>query len=384
LETGRLPAAEVVADAAHGPLSVEDRYIVVLHENSAAAAGGSRSVASDIAADEPGVVPTHVYDYVFDGFAAVIPDDKLAEVRNDPRVAEVVPDSIVHADVQTLPTGIDRINADTNGVAKIDGIDERVNVDVAILDTAGDDAHPDLNIWAVANCTDSLVDSDDDGHGTAVGGIIGALDNNIGVVGVAPGARLWNIRVMAQGSGRTSWTICGMDLVTRYAVDQGNGLGDIEVANLSLSGSGTDSTCADTYHAAFCRAVAAGVTVVVSAGNQRSNAATRTPAAYDEVITVSALADSDGKRGGLGPRTPTWGDLDDSFAQFSNFGADVDIAAPGEDTLSTALNGGYEAFHGTSAAAPFVAGAAAIYKAYYPNATPAEVKSAMRASRDAR
>jgi len=102
----------------------------------------------------------------------------------------VVPDGIVRSYAQTLPTGVDRIGADQNATANIDGVDERVDVDVAVLDTAGNDTHPDLNVHHWTNCTDSLVNSDDDGHGTHVGGTIGALDNDIGVVGVAAGAHV--------------------------------------------------------------------------------------------------------------------------------------------------------------------------------------------------
>ena len=93
------------------------------------------------------------------------------------------------------------------------------------------------------------------------------------MVGVAPGARLWNVRVLKNGgSGYDSWIICGLDFVTKHATDQSDGLGDIEVANLSLGGAGSDSDCqtdlTDKFHQAFCRAVAAGVTVVVAAGQR--------------------------------------------------------------------------------------------------------------------
>jgi subtilisin family serine protease len=299
---------------------------------------------------------------------------------------------------QTVTTGIIRIGADHDSTARIDGIDERVDVDVAVLDTAGDDFHPDLNIHAWANCTDNqLVDHDVDGHGTHVGGTIGALDNDFGVVGVAPGARLWNIKVMRPDANGNSfysgaWVICALDLVTRYATDQGDGLGDIEVANASLGGNGADSNCLtnfnDLFHQAFCRTVAAGVPVVVAAMNNAVNAANGTPATYEEVITVSALADSDGLPGGLGPMTPRG--PDESLASFSNFGADVDIAAPGVSVLSTVPTGcnnlchpsGFGLADGTSMAAPHVAGAAALYLANNPGASPAQVKAVLLNDRE--
>jgi subtilisin family serine protease len=103
------------------------------------------------------------------------------------------------------------------------------------------------------------------------------------------------------------------------------------------------------------------------------------PATYEEVITVSALADSNGASGGGGPGTIAG--PDDSLAGFSNWGSDVDIAAPGVTILST-LPGGYGTSSGTSMAAPHVAGAAALYLATHANATPAQVKSALLAARE--
>jgi subtilisin family serine protease len=165
------------------------------------------------------------------------------------------------------------------------------------------------------------------------------------------------------------------------------------VANVSLGKSRTDSDCAtdlnDLFHQAFCRVVAAGVTVAVAAGNDSHDAALEVPAAYDEVITVSALADSDGQPGGTGPDTTSG--PDDILAPFSNFGADVDLAAPGVDILSTVPTGwcdlcrssGYRFLSGTSMATPHVAGAAALYLATHPGATPAQVKAALLAAREA-
>jgi hypothetical protein len=133
-------------------------------------------------------------------------------------------------------------------------------------------------------------------------------------------------------------------------------------------------------HAAICRVVAGGITVVAAAANDSASAAKRVPASYNEVITVSALADTDGKAGGLGGnRCYDWGtyDKDDTFANFSNYGADVDLIAPGKCIWST-IPGGYSYSSGTSMATPAVTGAVALYKASRPKATPAEVREALR------
>jgi PKD repeat protein len=183
-----------------------------------------------------------------------------------------------------------------------------------------------------------------------VAGTVGALDNGIGVVGVAPGARLWAVKVLNQnGSGYTSGIIAGID----WAVDHG----DIEVINMSLGGSGVSAA----YKDAIDTAVANGVVVVVAAGNSDADANNYSPAYVPNAITVSALADFDGASGGFGSPTCR-SDQDDTLANFSNWGTAIDIAAPGVCIRSTypLEQGGYGTISGTSMAAPHVAGAAAL------------------------
>ncbi|RIL10567.1 MAG: hypothetical protein DCC75_04070, partial [Proteobacteria bacterium] len=127
------------------------------------------------------------------------------------------------------------------------------------------------------------------------------------------------------------------------------------------SGEGKQGHCNDGgLHQAICAVVNAGVSVVVAAGNQSTNADNRVPASFPEVITVSGITDSDGQPGGLGPK-PCFGDRDDVFLNFSNFGASVDIAAPGGCIVSYNPAGGLETASGTSEASPHVAGAAAFF-----------------------
>jgi subtilisin len=336
------------ADAGNGPGDiVPGRYIVVL-ENGASPRDIARSY---------GLAPAHVYRHALNGFAATIPSGRLVAIQSDPRVAYVTADRVDRVLDQTTPTGIQRIFADDNPQITIDGSDDlRVDVDIAIIDT-GISPHEDLNV--VANV--SFVGGgtrDGYGHGTHVAGTAAAIDNGTGVVGVAPGARLWNVKVCNNGGiCFRSDIVAGLEYVTENA-DQ------IEVANISLGGGGSDDgNCGlsnnDPEHTAVCSAVAAGVVIAVAAGNEESDASGLVPAAYDEVITVSALADFDGEPGALASPTCR-SDEDDTLANFSNFGADVDIAAPGVCILSTWKDGGTHVGSGTSMATPHVAGAAAL------------------------
>jgi subtilisin len=276
---------------------------------------------------------------------------------------------------QTLPTGINRIDGELSSTVSGNGSGS-VSVDVAVIDTGIDLDHPDLNVVGGRNCSTGRSFDDGNGHGSHVAGTIAAKDDTQGVVGVVPGARLYAVRVLNNaGSGSWSSVICGVDWVTANA-------STIEVANMSLGGTGSDPSATgcntgDALHDAICKSVAAGVTYAVAAGNESDDARNHVPAAYDEVITVSALADFDGQPGGLGSPTCR-SDVDDTFANFSNFGADIDLIAPGVCILSTWKGGGYNTISGTSMASPHVAGAAALYKASNPGASPAQVKAALQ------
>ena len=114
------------------------------------------------------------------------------------------------------------------------------------------------------------------------------------------------------------------------------------------------------------------MTYAVAAGNDGKDAVGTSPANHPDVITVSAIADSDGKCGGVGT-TGSFG-KDDYFASFSNYGSKIDIAAPGVNIYSTFKGSSYATESGTSMATPHVTGAAALYKSTHSNASPAEVK----------
>jgi subtilisin len=237
------------------------------------------------------------------------------------------------------------------------------NPSVAIIDTGIDLDHPDLNVLGGKNCQSGSSYDDGNGHGTHVAGTVAAKDDSNGVVGMAPGAPLYAVRVLNNsGSGSWSAIICGIDWVTQNAASKG-----IKVANMSLGGSGSDGSCnSEALHLAICNSVNKGVTYVVAAGNSNKNLSGFVPAAYNEVLTVTAMADFNGQPGG-GAAATCRSDVDETPADFSNFtrvdnSTDVShtIAAPGVCIRSTWKGGGYKTISGTSMASPHVAGTAAL------------------------
>jgi subtilisin len=346
LTVGLVPAALPTVAAPSGGRD----YLVLLRdaEVSAAQVGAA---ATELARAHRLEV-THVYETVVRGFAARVPDAELAALRRDPRVARIEPDRPVEAAVDRLPTGVDRIGADSE--AEGEPPTER-GVAVAVLDTGIARDHPDLNVAGGVNCVgrDRGKWTDNNGHGTHVAGIVGAKRNGRGVVGVAPGTPLYAVKVLdKKGRGSLGTLICGLD----WTAQRG-----ITVANMSLSarlpGNFPDQCDSSILHLAVCNAAEAEVRLVAAAGNSGADARREVPAMYDQVTAVSALVDTDGCTGGLGPLSPVG--PDDTLAIFSNRGAVVDVAAPGVDILSTWKGGRYRVLSGTSMAAPHVAGAIA-------------------------
>jgi subtilisin family serine protease len=135
-----------------------------------------------------GVVPKHVYTKVFQGFAAELPTGEVRAADQQRGVVRIWPDLPVQAEVQKLPTDVDRVDADENPLADINNDGGSVDADVAVVDS-GISKHGDLSIASGKACVGSGY-GDGNGHGTHVAGTIGAKDNAKGVVGVAPGGRL--------------------------------------------------------------------------------------------------------------------------------------------------------------------------------------------------
>jgi subtilisin len=345
------------------PIPVPGQYIVVLKEKA-----GDAIAAASAVSRRHGCGLVDVYDHAIKGFVATVPPGRLRDIAADPNVQYVEQDQVVFADAQTLPTGINRIEADLSSTQSGNGSGAVSTVAVAVIDTGILRNHSDLNVVGGINFTsnDPTKWNDGNGHGTHVAGTIGALDNGFGVVGVAPGVPLWAVRVLNNaGSGTWSGVIAGINWVVANAASR-----NIRVANMSLGGGFSQAV-----NDAVTNAVNSGIVFCVAAGNESTDASTTSPASCQAAITVAALADSDGKPGGLGSLTP-YG-ADDTFASFSNFGAVVDVIAPGVNILSTWKSGSYATLSGTSMATPHVTGAAALYLSQNPTATPDAVLTAL-------
>lgn len=233
---------------------------------------------------------------------------------------------------QSIPWGVTRVRGGAN-TGSITG-------KAWVIDTGIDLDHPDLNVDVAnsRNFSSGPTPDDGHGHGTHVAGTIAArADNNIGVVGVSPGATVVAVRVLNNaGSGSNSGVIAGVD----YVADAANGVG---VANMSLGG-GPSQALDD----AVIAAAATGVKFALAAGNESESATNHSPARANgpNVYTVSSFAKGSSAT-----------DTDDPWSSFSNFGnPPVDFAEPGSSILSTYKGGGYATMSGTSMATPHLAG----------------------------
>lgn len=266
---------------------------------------------------------------------------------------------------QQTPWGIARVGASIVWAGETPGRNRGQGVNVAILDTGVDVDHPDL----VANIEGGYVAiadnpqyppgssyDDDNGHGSHVAGIVAAADNLIGVVGVAPEADLYAVKVLdSSGSGWTSDVVRGVN----WAIDtrsDANPDNDIQVVNMSLS-SNYQSTI---LRAALADAETAGILLVAAAGND--GGAVDYPAAESQVMAVAATGETD--------LVPSW----------SSRGPQVELAAPGWYVLSTYVAAQYGWMSGTSMAAPHVSGAAALVWAARPDLTAAQVRALLTSS----
>jgi subtilisin len=339
-------------------------YVVVYHESVA-----DPSAATAALETKAGFRAKFRYRAALAGFAATLSYTQLNLVKADPGVAYVARDTVhkaaglaALAPGDTVPPGIRRISAATTTQAHL-----AADSSVAVLDSGVDLANADLNAVTGTNCiSPGTAAQDNNGHGTNVAGIVAARNNGSRVVGVAPGTRLVSVKVLdSRASGTLSQILCGIDWVTANAAAF-----NIRVANMSISGTGAnDGNCGNTNndaeHRAICRSTAAGINYVVAAGNAKVDFAKTIPAAYPEVLTVTAMTDTNGAPGGgLAPKCKS-GETDDKYGSYTNFAVSSaaiahTIAAPGTCILSDAIGGGTSTYYGTSQAAPHVAGSLAL------------------------
>ena len=240
--------------------------------------------------------------------------------------------------VNEVPKGVEMIQA-----PRIWEKTKGKGITVAILDTGCDLTHPDLKDQIIGGRNFTMDDNgnpdvynDYNGHGTHVAGTIAAIQNNNGVVGVAPEAKLLMIKVLdKKGSGQYEWIIDGI----HYAIEQ-----KADIISMSLGG----PEDVPELHEAIQKAVHNNILVVCAAGNEGdgddSTDEFAYPGSYNEVISVGAI------------------DLERNPSRFTNSNNEVDLVAPGEKILSTYLNGKYATLSGTSMATPHVSGAMALIK----------------------
>lgn len=236
-------------------------------------------------------------------------------------------ESELNPQAQALPWGIKRIKANLAWP-----LSTGAKVKVAIVDTGIDRYHKDLKVVGGVNTVNhGKTFHDDNGHGTHVAGIVAALNNSLGVVGVAPKALLYGVKVLNKyGSGYLSDVIEGLQWCINHKM---------RVINMSL-GTPFDYP---SFYAAIVKVAQAGITMVAAAGNSGCSGDTVIyPAKYPQVIAVTAIAQND------------------SFAYFSSCGPSVDLTAPGVNIYSTYKGNSYAYMSGTSMATPHVTGTCAL------------------------
>jgi len=289
--------------------------------------------------------------------SARLPQSLISKLKDLTEIAYVEDDIIVHAVAQEIPWGVDHIDAEL-----VWSTSTGKGVTVAILDTGIDYDHPDLidNIagginfagwWWSDGSTNKFLWNDKYGHGSHCAGIVAASNNDIGVVGVAPGARLQAVKVLGDdGTGYVSDIIQGLEWCVENVIDiVSMSFGSVEYSE-SL-----DNACQAAY--------GAGVLLVAAAGNENGGAL-HYPGACESVIAVSAT------------------NANDEVADFSSIGPEVELAAPGVDIKSTYRYGAYGIGSGTSMACPHVAGTAALVFAANPTLSHQQVRLRLRTTAD--
>jgi subtilisin family serine protease len=285
----------------------------------------------------------NVFQEVIQGMSIQLPASALQVLQRNPLVESIEDDQVVSLISPVLQTSTVEMTATAQktpwGITRVGGFGNGTGKTAWILDTGIDLTHPDLRVdqnrcftaFKPGTVEGALGCNDGNGHGTHVAGTIAALNNRIGVVGVAAGATVVPVKVLnSKGNGSLSGILAGIEHVATRAK-----AGD--VANMSL-GTNWPSPSLDR---AVKAAAAKGIKFVLAAGNSSISANFTSPARVNgaNIYTISAFGKGD------------------KFAYFSNYGnPPIDYAAPGVDVLSTWKGGGYKIESGTSMAAPHAAG----------------------------
>jgi subtilisin family serine protease len=317
---------------------------------------GTTAAASDLATRFGGRT-SRIFS-ALGGFSIKMNESQAHRLAADPSVAYVEQNSMAHvADTQQNPTwGLDRIDQKNLPLdSKYTYPNNGSGATVYIADTGAYFSHPDYGgrVKSGYDFIDNDADATDcQGHGTHVAGTVASS-----TYGVAKGTSVVAVRVLdCQGSGPWDTVIAGIDWVVKNAK---------KPAVLSMSLGGTPGQPVSTVDDAVRRAVAAGITTTIAAGNSGADACTVSPSRTPEAITVAATDQSDNRA--------VWNGQSVS----SNWGSCVDIFAPGTSITSTKNGGGTTQMSGTSMATPHVAGVVALYLTANPNASPADVARAL-------
>jgi len=329
-------------------VQIPGQYIVTFDTRVQDAPGLAKALVADAGGEL-----RHTYTNALRGFSAKLPDAAVEALSNNPNVASIEPDATVdiEGDESPVPSwGLDRIDQTKNHLNSKYIYDSTAGagVNVYIVDTGIRTTHADFGgraSEAFTTVTDSLGATDCIGHGTHVAGTVGGT-----AYGVAKSVRLFSVRVIpCSGSAPMSDLIAALDWVAQNRVLPA-------VVNISLSGEYSDAA-----NQAVAGVVASGAVVVVAAGNDFGDACANSPGSASDALTVGAS------------------NMGDMQAGYSNFGPCVDLFAPGSVITSDYFSSdtSTSTMSGTSMATPHVSGAAALYLALNPAATPVQVASAI-------
>ncbi len=354
IENGQLETEESIVS--QSSQTIEDSYIIVFNQkvtgdigakfgndHKAARLAVQSAAEKMFAENKVGTFEiSNSYSKVFNGVATKLSSDDVARLNTDRRIAYIEKDQMI---TLAPPPGKGPGNGGGGstaeetpwGITRVNGVSNYTGTGVAwVIDTGIDLDHPDLIVDATRGFNaftsgkDGQSFDDGNGHGSHVAGTIAAINNDIGVIGVAPGATVIPIKVLgSRGSGSYSGVIAGIEHV---AANGGNG----DVANLSLGG-----PVSQAVDDAVIAAQTSGVIFVLAAGNDGDDANNHSPARVNgpNIYTISAMSNGD------------------NWASFSNYGnPPIDFCAPGVAVKSTWKDGGYNTISGTSMAAPHAAG----------------------------